>query len=195
MDERAPVNDALRRYLETRRSVPALRLNGPVPEREEIEAMLSIASRVPDHGKLAPWRFIVYRGEVRARLGGELAEIAGRRAELDEEQKRIELERLTRAPLVVAVVSRTDPLHPKIPEWEQILSAGAVCYGLCMAANALGFGANWLTEWLAFDPEALATLGVAEGERVAGFIHIGTPDFAPPDRPRPELSDIITWAE
>jgi nitroreductase len=180
-------------YLSTRRSIPAFQMGEPGPSKDEVEQMLTLASRVPDHGKLAPWRFIVYRGEERRRISEELAKIAiGDRPDLSDEMVKVENTRLTRAPVVVAVVSRAAP-HFKIPEWEQVMSAGAVCLNLVMAANAHGFASNWLTEWYAFDQRAYAILGVGEGEKVAGFIHIGTPTVPPTERPRPELSEIVTW--
>src|SRR5690606_37112258 len=109
-----------------------------------------------------------------------------------DEMVKVENTRLARAPVVIAVVSRAAP-HAKIPEWEQVMSAGAVCLNLVMAANAHGFASNWLTEWYAFDARAYAILGVNEGEKIAGFIHIGTPSVPPTERPRPELADIVTW--
>jgi nitroreductase len=184
---------SLRDYLATRRSIPAFQMGGPGPGTAEIEEMLRLASRVPDHGKLAPWRFIVYRGEERARLSAELAKMAlAARPDLSEEMIKVENARLTRAPVVVAVVSKAAP-HVKVPEWEQLMSAGAVCLNLLMAANACGYASNWLTEWYAFDAAAHPLLGVEPGERIAGFIHIGTPQVPPTERPRPELSEIVTW--
>lgn len=181
-------------YLSSRRSIPAFQMSEPGPGRAEVEDMLRLASRVPDHGKLAPWRFIVYRGAERARISAELAKLAlDARPDLSEEMIKVENTRLTRAPVVVAVVSRAGP-HVKIPEWEQLMSAGAVCLNLLMAANALGFSSNWLTEWFAYDERAYPLLGIHPGEKIAGFIHIGTATVAPFERPRPELSEIVTWA-
>ncbi|WP_275790887.1 nitroreductase family protein [Pararhizobium gei] len=184
---------SLRDYLATRRSIPAFQMTGPGPHAGEIEDMLRLASRVPDHGKLAPWRFIVYRGEERARISAKLAKLAlAAKPDLSDEMIKVENTRLTRAPVVVAVVSKAAP-HFKVPEWEQVMSAGAVCLNLLMAANAYGFASNWLTEWYAFDESAYPLLGVQPGEKIAGFIHIGTPQVPPTDRPRPELQDIVTW--
>ncbi|MBB4187894.1 nitroreductase family protein [Sinorhizobium terangae] len=180
-------------YLASRRSIPAFQMGPPGPSKAEVEEMLKLASRVPDHGKLAPWRFIVYRGEERARISAELKKMAlTTRPDLPEDLIKVEETRLTRAPVVVAVVSKAAP-HFKIPEWEQVMSAGAVCLNLLMAANALGYASNWLTEWFAFDERAYPLLGVEPGERVAGFIHIGTAMVPPTERPRPELADIVTW--
>ncbi|MCM2292231.1 nitroreductase [Allorhizobium sp. BGMRC 0089] len=180
-------------YLSTRRSVPAFQMCEPGPDTAQIESILKLAVRVPDHGKLAPWRFIVYRGAKRAELGEALLEMAlAKRPDLSEEMIAVERNRFTRAPLVIAVISRAGP-HVKVPEWEQVMSAGAVCLNLLMAANAHGFVANWLTEWFAFDEDAYPLLGIAPGEKVAGFIHIGSTDFPITERPRPELNDVVTW--
>lgn len=180
-------------YLASRRSIPAFQMAAPGPSKAEVEEMLRLASRVPDHGKLAPWRFIVYRGEERTRISARLKEMAlAAKPDLSEEMIRVEETRLTRAPVVVAVVSKAAP-HFKIPEWEQVMSAGAVCLNLLMAANALGYASNWLTEWYAFDERAYPLLGVEPGERIAGFIHIGTAMVPPTERPRPELAEIVTW--
>ncbi|MGJ8570981.1 MAG: nitroreductase family protein [Hoeflea sp.] len=189
-----PVNAALKTYLETRRSIPAFQMTEPGPSRAEIEEMLKLARRVPDHGKLAPWRFIVYAGAERERISLELADIAmANKPDMAVDMIAVEKSRLTRAPVVIAVVSRAAP-HPKIPEWEQIMSAGAVCLNLVMAANALGYCSNWLSEWFAFDEKAYPVLGVATEEKVAGFIHIGSPKIQPVERPRPDLADIVTFA-
>ncbi|NVD41131.1 nitroreductase [Ensifer sp. HO-A22] len=180
-------------YLASRRSIPAFQMGEPGPDKAEVEEMLTLASRVPDHGKLAPWRFIVYRGEERVRISGELKTMAlAKKPDLSEEMIKVEETRLSRAPVVVAVVSKAAP-HFKIPEWEQQMSAGAVCLNLLMAANALGYASNWLTEWYAFDEAAYPLLGVEPGEKVAGFIHIGTAMVPPTERPRPELAEIVTW--
>ncbi len=186
-------NDTLIDFLKTRRSTPVLQLAAPGPERGEIEEMLTIASRVPDHGKLAPWRFIVFAGAAREQAGEKLADIVkADDPEASAERLKLECERLSRAPLVIAVVSRA-AVHPKIPEWEQVMSAGAVCYNLVVAANAFGYGATWLTEWYAFDERAKPALGVEADEKIAGFIHIGTRTEAPFERVRPALEDIVTW--
>lgn len=189
-----PVNAALKAYLETRRSIPAFQMSEPGPSRAEIEEMLKLASRVPDHGKLAPWRFIVYAGPERERISLELAKVAmANKPEMAEDMIQVEKTRLTRAPVVIAVVSRAAP-HVKIPEWEQVMSAGAVCLNLLMAANALGYASNWLTEWFAFDRNVHPLLGVSSHENIAGFIHIGTEKLHPGERPRPALADIVTFA-
>jgi nitroreductase len=188
-----PRNEPLIDYLKTRRSMPAFQMKEPGPSKSEIEEILTLATRVPDHGKLAPWRFIVMTGEARARITAELAVIAkGDKPDLSDEMKLVEENRFLRAPVVIAVVSRAVP-HFKIPEWEQVMSAGAVCLNMVIAANALGYVSNWLTEWMAFDERAHRILGVEPGEKVAGFIHIGSTDFPVVERPRPDLAEIVTW--
>jgi len=181
--------DALE-LLSTRRSFKAVELTGPAPSQTEIDTLLTVASRVPDHGKLAPWRFIVFEGEARCSAGAAIA--AAFRAKYPDaspEQVEAERQRLARAPLVIAVVSRASP-HVKIPEWEQVLSAGAAAMSLVLAAHALGYGASWITEWYAYDRGVLDALGLAQHERIAGFIHIGRPPGPPEDRPRPPLNEI-----
>jgi len=178
--------------LRTRRSVAPHLLDGPPPTAEELDLLLTIAARVPDHGRLAPWRFIVLEGEARKRIGVAIA-AAYRADEPSADATKVDLEgkRLARAPLVVAVVSRAKP-HVKIPQWEQTLSAAAVCMTLVIAANAMGFATSWLTEWYAFDRRILDALGLAPDENIAGFIHIGRATTPPVERPRPLLADIVT---
>jgi len=178
--------------LTTRRSFKAMELSGPGPSAAQIDTLLTVAARVPDHGKLAPWRFIVFEGEAR-RAAGDAIAAAFQSRYPDAKPEHVEAERcrLLRAPLVVAVVSRAGP-HVKIPEWEQVLSAGAAAMNLVLAAHALGFAANWITEWYAYYRAVLDALGLAPHERIAGFVHIGTPPGPPEDRPRPALSEIVT---
>ena len=183
--------DALQ-LLKTRRSVKPMELAAPGPAAAEIDTLLTIASRVPDHGKLTPWRFIVIEGDARLAAGEKIA--AAYRADHPQatpDQVEFERKRLARAPLVIAVVSRAGP-HVKIPEWEQLLSAGAACMSLVFAAHALGYAASWITEWYAYDRRVLDALGLAAHERMAGFVHIGKPAQAPEDRPRPPLTDIAS---
>ncbi|MBQ0821615.1 nitroreductase [Microvirga terrae] len=185
------MNECLSRLLQ-RRSVPPRWLGEPGPSDREVEALLTVASRVPDHGKLVPWRFILIQGEARGRLGDVLATaFQADNPGAGAEQIAAERERFTQAPLVVAVVSRVVP-HVKIPDWEQVLSAGAVCMNLLTGATALGYGASWLSGWAAFDRRVLDVLGLTPDERIAGFVHIGTAQETPPDRDRPSLSDIVT---
>jgi nitroreductase len=184
--------DALE-LLKTRRSVKPMELRGPGPSATEVEALLTIAARVPDHGKLAPWRFIVFDGEARIKAGEAIAAIFRTdHAGATPDQIAFERNRLARAPLVIAVVSRAGP-HVKIPEWEQQLSAGAAAMNLVTAAHAMGYAASWITEWYAYDRRVLDALGLAPNERIAGFVHIGRPSRPPEERDRPKLADIVTW--
>jgi nitroreductase len=185
------MQDALN-LLKTRRSVKPVELAGPGLSAAEVDTLLTVAARVPDHGKLVPWRFIVFEGEARLKAGEAIAQaFQTRYPDAKPEQVDYERRRLARAPLVVAVVSRAAP-HVKIPEWEQVLSAGAAAMSLVFAAHALGFAANWITEWYAYDRAVLDALGLAPHEKIAGFIHIGRPAVPPQDRPRPPLPDIVT---
>ncbi len=183
--------DALH-LMQTRRSVKPMELTGPGPSPAEIDTLLAVASRVPDHGKLAPWRFIVFEGEARLTAGATIAAaFAADHKDATPEQIDFERKRLARAPLVIAVVSRAGP-HVKIPEWEQQLSAGASAMSLVLATHALGYAASWITEWYAYDRRVLDKLGVAANERVAGFVHIGRPAKPPEERERPPLAAIVT---
>jgi nitroreductase len=175
--------------LQTRRSLKANELAEPGPSPADLDTLLTIASRVPDHGKLAPWRFIVFEGDARLKAGEAIAAaFTVKYPESKQDQIDSERQRFTRAPLVIAVVSRAAP-HVKIPEWEQVMSAGAATMNLVIAANALGFGAIWLTEWYAYDRAVLDAFGLLPHEQIAGF---GRPTHAPEDRPRPALADIVT---
>ena len=178
--------------LASRRSLPPAALAGPGPNDDELATLLKLGARTPDHGKLAPWRFIVIEGQGRDRLGRLALEIKRAAAsDLDEAAERLELTRFTRAPLVIAVVSRAAP-HVKIPEWEQVLSAGAVCMNLIVAAKAMGFSAAWVTEWCAYDASFRDRLGLAAHEKIAGFVHVGRATFAPEDRVRPDMAEIVS---
>jgi nitroreductase len=183
--------DALE-LLKTRRSVKPMEMIGAPPSDAEIDTLLTIASRVPDHGKLTPWRFIVFTGDARLAAGDIIADaFRANRADATPEQVAFERQRLARAPLVIAVVSRAAP-HVKIPEWEQQLSAGAAAMNLVNAAHAMGYAASWITEWYAYDRRVLDALGLSANERIAGFVHIGTPAKPPEDRDRPKLETIVT---
>jgi nitroreductase len=186
-----PMPDALI-LLKTRKSISAPFLAEPAPSEAQLGEMLTIASRVPDHGKLTPWRFILYRGEARREVGEALAKLyLARNPGADAKQVEEERTRLTKAPLVIGVVSKAAP-HPKIPEFEQVLSAGNAAMNLELAAQALGFGSQWTTGWVAYDAEAGRILGLKDGERFVGLVHIGTPTAPPGDRPRPALADIVS---
>jgi nitroreductase len=175
----------------SRRSGSAKAMTGPGPTPAELATILKAAARVPDHGKLFPWRFIVFEGDARARMGKLLVEALCETEKMTDERAAQEAARFTRAPVVVAVVSRTREAIP-IPEWEQILSAGAVCQTLLIAAHAMGYVANWLTEWCAYHPVVKEKLGLKPGERIAGFIYIGKSAAALEERVRPDMEKIVT---
>ena len=185
-----PAPEALELLL-SRRSGSAKAMTGPGPSPDELATILKAAARVPDHGKLFPWRFIVFEGEARARMGNLLVEALCETEKLSEERAAMEGARFLRAPVVVAVVSRTREAIP-IPEWEQVLSAGAVCQTMLIAAHALGYVANWLTEWCAYHPAVKEKLGLKPGERIAGFIYIGNSAEALEERVRPDMAKIVT---
>jgi nitroreductase len=175
-----------------RRSVSANSLGEPGPSEAELKLILTAAARVPDHKKLVPWRFIVFQGEARAAFGAVLAATCYVE-EKDVGQFRLETEakRFLRAPVVIAVVSRVVE-NPAAPEWEQILSAGAACQNIVIAAASLGFGVQWITEWYAYSKGVRAALKLAANERAAGFIYVGTAKEKPDERERPALADIVT---
>lgn len=178
--------------LKARRSVKPIEMTGPGPTADELDTILTLGARVPDHGKLVPWRFIVFEGDARIRAG-EIFASAFRAANPDSTDIQIEAERkkFMHAPLVIAIASRVKP-HPKIPEWEQYLSAGACVMNVVVAANALGYVANWLTGWAAVDRNVLNAFGLSPDETMAGFVHIGKPTKQLEDRDRPVLSEIVT---
>lgn len=187
-----PANPALRDYLLTRRSVGIAFLKEPGPTAQELEQILTIGTRVPDHGKITPWRLVVIEGDARIEAGERLAQIAkANNPDLDEAGMAIERQRFLPAPLTVAVISAPQA-HPKVPEFEQLISAGNVAFNLLHAAFALGYGASWVTRWFSFDDAAARMLGARDGERFVGFVHIGTPTTTMEDRPRPSLDTVVT---
>jgi len=177
-----------------RRSGSAKTMRAPGPNPEEIQLILRAGVRVPDHGKLAPWRFVLFEGDARAVFGAALARIlAAREPGAGETRFEMERTRFLRAPLVIAVIS-APKLDKPIPEWEQRLSAAAVCQNMVIAATALGFGVQWVTEWYAYDETACRALGLTDPERVAGFLYVGTPAEPLSERERPELSRLVqSW--
>lgn len=168
-------------------------LAGPAPDRQTLLRMLGTATRVPDHGRREPFRFIAIEGDARNALGEAVAEIAlandpgAAPAALDKDRRRF-----SHAPLVVTVIAVLDPADEKIPRQERMLSTGCVCFSLLLAAQAEGFGAQWLTGWPAYDAAVHARLGLGEHERIAGFIHIGTPTGEAPERPRPDPQALLS---
>lgn len=175
------------RFLAQRRSTSAVTLGEPAPSTEALDTLIRLAARAPDHGKLAPWRFVVLEGEAKARFAERLEAIAQARGDATAVAK---LGKLKTPPLAVVVVSSPKPAQ--IPEWEQLLSAGAVCTNLLNAALAMGYGCNWITDWYAYDADALAVLGLAPQEKVAGFMLLGTAREPPLERERPDPQALTT---
>ncbi len=188
----AEPSSELLEYLQKRRSVSIKLLTEPGPDRPRIEKILGAAMRVPDHGKMFPWHFIVFEGDAR-RQAGELLKKAwlDQEAEAAPAKLELEAERFLRAPVVIAVVSRMR--EGKNPLWEQILSAGAAVQNLCLAANALGFGTCWVTEWYSYSETFRKSLGLDERDNIAGFVYIGTPSQMPEERDRPDPARITTF--
>ena len=171
-----------------RRSAPAPTLGLPAPSEAEMDLLIKIGFRVPDHGKLGPWRIVRFTPDSKARLVEKLKALAESR----EDRKAVgALQKLSIPPEALLVIS--SPVFPyKKPLWEQQLSAAAVCQNLLIAAGALGYGANWITDWYAYDAEARAALGLAEDERIAGFVFLGTASEAPQERQRPDIAALTT---
>jgi nitroreductase len=171
-----------------RRSASAALLQGPGPSPAELDDLLRLGARVPDHGKLAPWRFVVLEGEAKASLVERLKDLAAN--EPNPEKAVAALAKLANPPVSILVVAKAP--SPKMPEWEQVMSAGAVCTVLLIAAEAMGYGANWITDWYSYAPAATALLGLEPGERVAGFIHLGSLAEPPLERERPDMAALVT---
>jgi nitroreductase len=179
------------RFLALRRSASAATLRAPGPDEEELAKLLRLAVRVPDHGKLFPWRFIILRDELKVAYVRALEPLAADQP--NPEKATAALAKVRNPPVSVCVVSRL--LEATIPEWEQRLSSGAVCMTLLIAAQAAGYGANWITDWYAYDARATAVLGLTGDERVAGFVHIGAPAETPLERVRPVVADLTrAWS-
>ncbi len=178
-------------FLARRRSASAMTLTAPGPDDAQLSDLLRLAARVPDHGKLAPWRFVILRGDAKDAFAAKITALADSQA--NPVKANAALRKLTRPPVAVAVISRYIP--GDIPEWEQRLSAAAVCQQMLLAAEALGWGANWITDWYAYDPKARDILGVGEGEQVAGYLYLGTATEPPQERVRPDVAAITTlWS-
>ncbi len=175
-------------FLARRRSASAMALTGPSPSSAELDDLLRLAARVPDHGKINPWRFLILRGAAKDAFVARLEALA--QARPDSPKATAALGKMRIPPLAVAVIS--SPVEGNIPLWEQQMSAGAVCATLVMAATAMGYGANWITDWYAFDDKALAILGLAPGEQMAGFVYIGSHGEPPQERVRPDLSTLVS---
>ena len=192
MSDQSVRNPAVIQFMKTRRSVPAKTMGGPGPNPEEIVEMAEVAMRVPDHGKIAPWRFVEYSTSAKERLDRLiLARALEKQPDLDGEMKAVEVGRMARSPTVIGLISAPVD-HPKVPVWEQELSCGAVGMNWLIAANAFGYDAQWITEWIAIDDVLAPHLGVREGERLAGFIHIGTRTMPKTERERPAFGDVFS---
>jgi nitroreductase len=189
----AQIREETLELLEKRRSISANKLGVPGPSEAQLSRILTISARVPDHRKLAPWRFIVFAGDARQRFGAVLAEVCAREEKEPPSAMRLDTERgrFLRAPVVVAVVSSPRKDSKATPEWEQVLSAGAVCQNLVVAANASGFGTCWITEWYAYSAGVAEALKLAPSEKMAGFIYIGTAQAASEERERPDMNGIV----
>lgn len=189
----------LKAYLSARRTIPSVHLSAPGPDHGQLHEILTLASRAPDHGKLARWRFVKIEGDARKQLGElclnraiQLASDEGR--VLTEAERDKTVSTFNHAPLVVVLISTAEQ-HPKIPVWEQELAVGAVGMNLVHASNSVGYSAQWLTGWMSYDSHITTKLGVKADEKIAGFFHIGTPRAAPVERARPDLSTMITnWS-
>ncbi len=177
--------------LTSRRSVLSKNLQAPGPNTEQLATLLQIATRVPDHRKLEPWRLIIIQGQKRLQLGKKFCQIRQQECTLSDEQIKAEINRYNHAPLVIVVVF--SPKQHKTPVFEQLLSCGAVCQNINLAASALGFHSQWVTNWCSFNKQAQAELGLQAHESIAGFIHVGTAQCVPKDRQRPDLTEIVSY--
>ncbi|MBK9122434.1 MAG: nitroreductase [Chloroflexi bacterium] len=188
-----PRLDAVLDYLLTRRSLPTAKMTGPGPDDAELELILRAATRVPDHGKLAPWRIHVVRGEAQHTLGKEWAAIFERdHPDASDELIESEAGRPARAPLLLIVSTRIENVQ-RIPRFEQLLSGAGVCLNAIHAANALGFFTTWITDWPSYHPDVKAGLGIPESDEIIGLIYVGSALQPTDERPRPALEDIVSY--
>ena len=189
-----PQNKSVTQFMLNRRSVLIKNMVEPGPNAQELETILTIATRVPDHRKLEPWRLLVLQGDARRAFGEKLAEVKAQKEAVMGIQVEIEKDCFMRAPLVIVVVA--SPIEHKTPEVEQILSAGAVCQNINIAAGSLGYASQWVTGWSCLDKNAQQAMGLGEKEFVAGYLYIGSCDDEPLDRQRPDLDEVVMhWNE
>ncbi len=183
-------------FLTTRRSTVARMMDGPGPGDEDLQKIMESGMRVPDHGRLTPWRFIVIRGDAREKIGNVIGtSFKKNKPDAIDEELEMEQERLTRAPIVIAVISKVQKEH-KIPEWEQILSSGAACQTMLIAAQSMGYAAQWLTEWYAYDVDVKKAIGAGPEDEIAGFLYLGSGTGELKDRARPAYEEIVSeWSE
>ncbi len=181
-------------FILKRRSVVVARLQEPGPDKDEIVELIKGAIRVPDHKALAPWRFLVFSGAARADFGKQIAAIYEQNAGEDRADRAYanELNRFLRAPVVIAVIS--SPVESiKVPPSEQLLSAGAACMNILHGAKALGYAAQWVTEWIAYDQRVNEVLGLEPHQSIAGFVYIGSSTETPGERPRVQPDDVMSY--
>lgn len=194
MSQPSKLNDASSALalLKSRKSASVKAMAGPGPTRDQIDEILAIAVRVPDHGKLMPWRFILFEGKAREAFGQRLRQ-RWKALHPDHGAEALEFQQgfFLRAPVVLAVICKAGP-HVKIPEWEQMLSNGAVCQTILFACAALGIDAQWQTDWPAYDREIARLLKLGAQERVTGFIYMGTSTVPLEDRPRADPKELLT---
>ena len=178
--------------LKTRKSASVKAMKEPGPTPEQLRTILEIAVRVPDHGKLTPWRFVLFEGKARATFG-KIIKARWKELHPDHGDESLDFQGnlLLRAPTVIVVVSKAGP-HVKIPQWEQLLSAGAVTQNMLLAASALGIGAQWNTDWIAYDPEIMKAMGLKDDEKIVGIVYFGTPAAPLEDRPRPDPESLVS---
>lgn len=186
-------NEALKEVLRTRRSVKILDFEPEHgPNFDELHDILSLANRVPDHGKIAPWRFIVLQNDARMDLGTKMADILkAKTPNMDENHYHMEKNRFMRSHSVIIMISSPNIHHPKVPVWEQELACGALGFNISLAANAFGFVATWLSEWPMFDNDIKTLLNLGENERIAGFFYIGKTNKNPIERERKSVDNLI----
>jgi len=183
----------MKEFLQNRRSTKIKHMVAPAPSGDELKEILTTASRIPDHKKLVPFRFVIFEGDTRAEFGQKLYDVFKQdNPDATPQQLEFERERFTRAPLVIGVISCVKE-NQKVPYWEQVLTAGAVAYNLCLSANTHGYGTNWVTEWYSYHPSINAELKLGEGETIAGFVYIGTETEENSDRDRPNIGHITKY--